>query len=404
MATTDPIPVPDHSPAARPAPRLRRRFAPPWSKGLLLVGSLLLTFLGLEIGFRTYDSLAHGFPFLWDPALSSKKQTQLCNPFLLFRGSYKDYRVRAKKPEQVIEPAGRQVLRIVCLGGSTTQDMTAFVEEGITYPTELQRLLNQRLGTASEVVVETINAGFAAHSTLHMLILLETELLDLRPDVLIVYENINDLMVNYFPGPTTPAYANKFLHAYYLPPELTVERATFLDHSRFYTWTRDRLRTVAGKGIRYTDDPIELRHAEIYRRNLQLIVTVAEAHGIQVVLGQQAMAEDQQLFENHFGCKSFNPDIAYPRLGALARHFDHYNGIVGEVAAANGIPCVNVRERLRGRHELFVDVVHLHAAGAREVGDAFANALWQDVRFQELLAAKRREAGATRNTVASEPD
>jgi lysophospholipase L1-like esterase len=369
----------------------------------LLVGSLLLTFLGLEVGFRTYDCLAHGFPFLWDPALSSKKQTQLCNPFLLFRGGYKDYRLRAKKPEQVIEPAGRQVLRIVCLGGSTTQDMTAFVEEGVTYPTELQRILNQRLGTASEVVVETINAGFAAHSTLHMLILLETELLDLRPDVLIVYENINDLMVNYFPGPTTPAYANKFLHAYYLPPELTVERATFLDHSRFYTWTRDRFRTVAGKGIRYTDEPIELRHAEVYRRNLQMIVTVAEAHGIQVVLGQQALAVDQELFEKHFGCKSFNPDMAYPRLRPLAEHFDRYNAIVGEVAAAKRIPCVNVRERLRGRHELFVDVVHLHAAGAREVGDEFANALWQDVRFQELLAAKRREAGATRNTVASEP-
>jgi hypothetical protein len=311
----------DHLPAAQLAPRLRRRAASWLARMLLLVGSVLVT-LGLcELGFRTYDSVVHGFPFLWDPALSAKKETTLCNPFLLFRGGYLDYHVRAKKPYQIIEPNGKQVLRVVCLGGSTTQDMTAFVEADVTYPNELQRLLNEKLGTGSDVVVETLNAGFAAHSTLHMLVLLETELLELKPDVLIVYENINDLMVNYFPGAKNPAYANKFLHSYYLPPEMVVPRASLLDHSRFYTWSRDRLRTVVGQEIRYTDEPIDLTHAEIYRRNLRTIIAVAQAHGIQVVLGQQAMVVDRKLFENHFSAKSYNPDIFYPRIEQLSRHF-----------------------------------------------------------------------------------
>lgn len=355
----------------------------------LASGSILALLLALEIGFRIYDSAFCGFPFLWDPASSSRKQTTLCNPFLLFRGGWQDYRTRTKRPDQVIKPDGREVVRIVCLGGSTTQDTTAFVEEGITYPTELQRLLNERLAD-DRIVVETINAGFAAHSTLHMLILLQTELLELKPDVLIVYENINDLTVNYFPGPTLPAYANKFLHPYYLPPEMTVERATLLDHSRFYTWTKARLRTVVNRTIRYTDEPLDLPHAHVFRRNLQSMIAVAQAHGIHAVLGQQALAADQALFEKHFRTKSYNTVVVYPRIAQLVQHFEHYNGIVREVADAHGLTCVNVYERLKYRHDLFADVVHLHAAGSREVAQEFADRIWQDQGFQRILAEKRR--------------
>ncbi|MCS6976770.1 MAG: SGNH/GDSL hydrolase family protein [Gemmatales bacterium] len=364
-----------------------------------VVGSVLVMLVVLETGFRLYDAMFGGFPFLWDPALASRKQTKLCNPFLLFRGGWEDYRRRAKTPEQVIDPKGRELVRIVCLGGSTTQDVTAFVEEQITYPSELQRLLNERL-SGENVVVETINAGFAAHSTLHMLILLETELLDLRPDVLIVYENINDLTANYFPGPTTPAYASKFLHPYYLPPEMTVERATLLDHSRFYTWAKARMRTVVNRGIRYTDEPLDLPHAEVFRRNLEMIIAVAQAHGIDVVLGQQAFAADQELFERHFCSKSYNREIVYPRIDQLTRHFERYNQIVREVAEAHELPCVNVYERLKYRHELFADVVHLHAAGSKEVAAEFAKRLWEDVEFQRILTRKRGQ----RPVIAKEPE
>lgn len=383
-----------HMPAARPAPRLRRRSASWWSKLLLLVGSLLTLFVLLEVGFRTFDCLLDGQSFFWDPALASKKKTTLSNPFLLFRGGYIDYHVRAKSPEQVIEPKGRKVLRVACLGGSTTQDTTAYVEEQITYPTELQRLLNESLGPDSDVVVETLNAGYAAHSTMHMLVLLETELLEQKPDVLVVYENINDLLVNYFPGPTTPTYASKFLHPFYLPPEMTVEQSTLLDHSRFYTWTRARLRTVTRDEIHYTDEPIELIHAATYRRNLHTIVAVAKAHGIQVVLGQQALGADQELFEKHFSSKSYNDVIRYPRIDQLSRHFERYNAIVREVADEQGLICVDVHNQLRDHPEHFVDVIHLHASGSRIVGRAFADALRTRGEFQRLIAAKRREAGS----------
>lgn len=365
-----------------------------WNRFALSLGTLVTVLLLVEIGFRGYDCCFQGLPFFWDPAVASKKTTELYNPLLLFRGPWQDWHGRIKTAEQIVEPKGRKVLRIVCLGGSTTQDMTAFGEGRITYPTELQISLNARLGDHCKVVVETINAGFAAHSTMHMLVLLETELLSLRPDVLIVYENINDLIVNYFPGPTAPVYANKFRDPFYIPPEMTVAKTTFCDHSRLLTWGRDRVKANAWYNVRYTDSPKPLAHADTFRNNLCNIHAIAQRHGMVVVFGLQAFAPDQQLFENHFHSKPYNDAIYYPRIEVLHQHFQAYNRIVREMAAECSCACADPYGALLGQNELFADAIHLHAEGARRVGRVFARTLI-DAGFDNWVRAK--QSGAERH-------
>jgi lysophospholipase L1-like esterase len=384
--------------AARPsAPRRSRCSITSWpGKLLLLLSSLGLVLLLAELGLRAYDRWVCGLPFWWDPATSARTRTELCNPFLLFRGPNQDWKTRGKTPEQVIEASGRHLVRIVCIGGSTTQDVTAFMEERTTYPSELQRLLNEALGPSSDVVVETINAGFAAHSSLHSLVLLETEILDLHPDLLIVYHNINDLMVNYFPGSTSPAYANAFLNPYFLPPELTAERSTIWDHSRLYAWGRDGMRRVLWYRVQYTDEPVELRHAEVFRTNLRNLCAVAHANGIRTMFGEQAMAADQELFERQFRTKKFNAKVKYPRLEPFCQHFARYNEMVREVAAEHQVPCASPYTVLKNRPELFADLVHLHAQGARLVGQEFARVLTESGLLAQLIETRRRQASAAR--------
>ncbi|HMP60264.1 MAG TPA: hypothetical protein PKD86_13020, partial [Gemmatales bacterium] len=114
------------------------RARPTLLRKLLLASVTTLLMLGLlELGFRTYDWAWRGLEFWWDPAYSAQQRTQLGNPLLLFRGAVTDWASRMKAPEQVIDPRGRRVLRIVCVGGSTTQDATAFWEAQITYPSYL---------------------------------------------------------------------------------------------------------------------------------------------------------------------------------------------------------------------------------------------------------------------------
>src|SRR5262249_23062946 len=142
-------------------------------------------------------------------------------------------------------------------------------------------------------VVETINFGIASHSTLHDLFMFETEALQLKPDLVIVYENINDLLVNYFPGPTNPAYANKFLHAFYLPPEFHADQKSWLDHSRVYRWASRGMRRLFWYQVRYADERMELRHADVFRSHLRNICAIARMHRIPLMFGEQAMAADQ---------------------------------------------------------------------------------------------------------------
>lgn len=360
-----------------------------------LVTTLVVVGL-LELGFRTYDWAWRGFEFWWDPAYSAQQRTQLGNPFLLFRGAVTDWASRMKTPAQIVAPQGRKLIRVVCVGGSTTQDATAFWEAQTTYPSHLQQLLNDDLGPNSDVVVEVINAGFASHSTLHMLVLLETELLQLKPDLVIAYENINDLVVNYFPGPMTPAYANKFLDAYYLPPELTSERTTLLDHSRLYTWGRDSFRRVATYHIRYTDAELPLPHRDQYRQNLHHLAVLSRLAGADVVFGLQAMAPTQELFERHFKSKSFNPKVAYPRIDQLRRHFESYHAAMRELATAEQIPVADPYRRLVDKPEWFADIVHVKAAGARVVAEEFAATLKASGVWQRLVEKQRRTATARR--------
>jgi hypothetical protein len=185
---------------------------------------------------------------------------------------------------------------------------------------------------------------------------------------------------------------------------MSVAHSTLLDHSRFWTWTKARLRTVADNEVRYLDEPVALAHEATFRRNLRSLAAVARAHGIQVVLGQQAMVADQELFEKHFRSKSYNHQIAYPRIDELCRHFEHYNAVVQEVADEQGLPCVDVHRRLKDHPEHFVDVVHTHASGSRLVAQEFAQALWSDERFQELVAAKSREAGSEQRLAIGSPN
>jgi hypothetical protein len=131
---------------------------------------------------------------------------------------------------------------------------------------------------------------------------------------------------------------------------------------------------------------------------------------VPLMFGQQAMANSTELFERHFTTKSYNPDIFYPRIDQFQRHFERYNAVVHEVAEEQGIPCADPYSVLKNRPELFADVVHLHAEGARLVGREFARALTESGTFAALVNEKRKAAvqlpapsSAERSNLAAHP-
>ena len=75
--------------------------------------------------------------------------------------------------------------RVICIGGSTTELNTGS-DVWDSYPGWLQRKLGDNY--------EVINAGVCGYTSAEMLINFELRLLDLKPDYVVIYEAVNDVL------------------------------------------------------------------------------------------------------------------------------------------------------------------------------------------------------------------
>ncbi len=89
--------------------------------------------------------------------------------------------------DEIEQPKPDGIFRIVCLGGSTTY--SAVDDYTKTYPSLLQDYLHQ----AGYTNIEVINAGMVGYTSWETLVNLEFRVLDLDPDLLIIYHAINDV-------------------------------------------------------------------------------------------------------------------------------------------------------------------------------------------------------------------
>ncbi len=90
--------------------------------------------------------------------------------------------------DEIEQPKPAGTYRIVCLGGSTTYSV-AVDDYTQSYPYQLQQALHEQGYTN----VEVINAGASGYTTWESLINLSFRVLDLDPDMIIVYHGINDV-------------------------------------------------------------------------------------------------------------------------------------------------------------------------------------------------------------------
>jgi hypothetical protein len=94
---------------------------------------------------------------------------------------------RAREPLRLTSTRKAGTVRILCLGESTTFDVTMRADD--SYPTQLQRMLNERRdGRRYEIV----NRGKAATTTDRIVAGLEGHLAKLRPDIVVTMMGIND--------------------------------------------------------------------------------------------------------------------------------------------------------------------------------------------------------------------
>lgn len=91
--------------------------------------------------------------------------------------------------EEIEQPKPDGVYRIVAVGGSTTYG-TSVDDWRDAYPAQLETILTEEYGFTS---MEVINAGVGGYNSWETLVSLQFRVLDLEPDLIIFYQNPNDV-------------------------------------------------------------------------------------------------------------------------------------------------------------------------------------------------------------------
>ena len=178
------------------------------------------------------------------------------------------------------------VIRIACLGGSTTQDGLK-VDRSNTYPFFLSRMMNRRLKADVEVLNFGVNGWTSAESLVNYALLVARY----EPDVVVIHHAVNDVWPRLYPD-----YRSDYTH-YRVPWEdaqLSSWDKALIAWSRLWATHRIQDQDLVGireRVIRRTDGhPVEVLRqlspdtVSGYRGNLQRLCRLALADGATPVL------------------------------------------------------------------------------------------------------------------------
>lgn len=285
----------------------------------------------------------------------------------------------------VPKPAGE--FRIACLGGSTTYGGTVDAPEE-AYPAQLELELRRR----TPAKIRVVNAGASGWASLESLINLETRVLDLDPDLVIVYHNINDVGARLV-WPTS-AYlgdmSGSLQHSAGLdagvpwPQQLALVRIFLVATGRirshldlaeslgriaptaqYFRFTEQKSDGSYPSGI-FLETPVEKMLAanppRYFRRNLESMVAVARAHGVVPVLATFAWSEKV----------TYDRVLTSPEIvAAMAEQ----NELVRAIGREREVPVFDFAAEMPDDPRLFVGALHMSVEGSRVQARLFADFL-----------------------------
>jgi len=361
----------------RPALRL-----PSPTQIILLTSSLLLTLFSLEIGARlwlTYFTTPEQYDryvlytsikpenYAWTPHhYLGYFPTPNYRKGLTFHNSlgYRNDEFALVKPDVVY--------RIVVLGGSSTYDVR-IEDNQETFTAQLENVLKDEYGYQN---VEVINAGVPGYSSWEMLINFEFRVLDLEPDLVIVYEGTNDVHARLVEPTAYRGDNSGRRRPWQTPPVALWEHSALLRIlSRLANVTRQVSVDDFVSAPTYLSWPYESRLSEshlslaeilrdnpptYFRRNLEAMIAIADEHGVGVLLATWA----------------YSPYMSdYASKPAYQQGFEENNRVVREVAISHHIPLFDLADVMPQDTRYWADGRHSNEAGAALKASLFAEYL-----------------------------
>ena len=346
---------------------------------ILPVFSILLTFFLLEIGARLWlNYLATPEQYDRYVLFTSIDPAEFAfspHPYLSYypTPNYRDgltshNSLGYRNDEFSLEkPSG--TYRIVALGGSSTYDVS-IKDNAATFTEQLERLLSEDYGYQN---VQVINAGVPGYNSWEILVNLEFRVLDLDPDLVIIYENTNDVHARMVEPSTYRGDDLGRRQAWQVPPVALWEHSALLRIvSRMMNISRQISIDDFVSSPTYMSWPFEYRLGEdnldpaeilkenppiYFRRNLENMSAIAKEHDITILLTTWAHSP----YLNDYAAEDY-----------YQHGFKENNDVVKEVATDQRVPFFDFAALMPQDAQYWADGRHVNEQGALVKARLFA--------------------------------
>jgi lysophospholipase L1-like esterase len=356
----------------------QRSFSP-----LILVAAAILLTLGvLEIGVRVWFSL-RGTEQDRVRYLDTREQVAVRDaeligiPYLNYalNPARDDVNARGYRGESVAIPKPPGITRIIALGGSTTYGHALTADQA--YPAQLQARLRAVEGAA----VEVVNLGVPGYHSLDSLVNLATRGMALEPDVVIIYDGVNDAALRIFQSPDCALGENP-LFGMGLDRGIWAVDTASLPPSALYRlvairlgWMRDPavfnaqlLPTGLCPPEPQNVNPLDTLAANppvLFERNLRSMIGMAQAGGARVVLATFAWDRAALQAQVESAPEQYQAE-------ALIQAIDAQNDLVRALAAELDVTLVDVAAEMGDGAYYQGDHVHMTVAGTARMAEIMA--------------------------------
>ena len=343
---------------------------------------ILIIILLLEVIFRFWYYLKYKRSYHISIKIPWKDSYVIPNPFLSFsykRNSIIDknqklpYPLHTNKFYSFKDPLhlnnighfGKNIklkkskIRILCLGASTTANNISDGKQDYTYP----KLLQKYLGNKYEVV----NCGIGGWTSIDILINFQLNLLQYKPDMIILYHGYNDLAYHLMDNIKTDySHGRKNLGEVIYK----IKRSYFLPKIKFfhlYEFFKDK---IFGTG--------NVRNDVMFMINKQQIDYLKEFKTLQI---EKNIIENLYILCKHHNIKILSSTFAYYDYEKTLASNKLHKGIIienkniKELSKKYNTLFVDQYELVPNNDEYFVDCVHFTPKGMKKISREFGNVI-----------------------------
>lgn len=273
----------------------------------------------------------------------------------------------------VVIPKPEGLYRINCLGASTTGNYIEFEGQAFSYPMELEQILKSGLNRP----VEVNNCAHGGYNSADLLVRYALQVIDTRPDVVIIYHAYNDIRSYLTPNfDSDYSHSRRNLGESYWKYAITA-KIPRIPLSFFYfllsKWLPLNIRSslldqvTRGEFDTNLDPSIGL---QTYQRNIQHIIDLCARNNTQVVLSTYC----------HYLHKAIEGDPLHQLYGRIV---GRENEVMRHLAIKNKLPLVDNAKLVPADDRYFLDSVHFTPAGMQLIAGNLAEAVKKIAGMQD---------------------